>query len=194
MRLFVAIDISESTRAVIPQVRAAIERSAGSAARPPRITWVREAIAHVTLRFVGEVDEAQAFATAAALSPPLELTPFDVEWRTLGVFPPGRSGLRAPRAIWIGASAGADALTDLAALVNQRIAPVVGHGADRPYSPHLTVGRVKDPGRGVAWADALAAAIPAPTRTRVDRVTLYQSQLSPRGPTYTAITVAALRG
>ena len=194
MRLFVAVDISDETRAAIAEVRTAIERVFSGAPRPPRITWVREASAHVTVRFIGEVDDATARAAAAALAPELELAPFDVEWTSLGIFPPGRAGLRSPRAIWIGASSGVEALNALATVVNHRLAPIIGEGSERSFTAHLTVGRVKLPGKGVAWAEAIDTVRPRPTRSRVDRVTLYQSQLSSRGPTYTAIAAAVLRG
>jgi 2'-5' RNA ligase len=194
MRLFVAVDISDETRAAIAAVRTALERAVSAAPRPPRITWVREASAHVTVRFIGEVDETTARAAAAALTPGLELAPFDVEWTTLAVFPPGRAGLRSPRAIWIGATAGVEALSALATVVNHRLAPIVSEGGERSFTAHLTVGRVKLPGKGVAWADVIDGARPPPTRSRVDRVTLYQSQLSSRGPTYTAIAAAELCG
>ena len=187
MRLFVAVGISDETRAAMRAARTAIEAAVTRAPVPPRLTWVQESTAHVTLRFIGEVDDDTAGETASALAEPLGLSPFEVEWTTLGVFPPGRAGLRSPRAIWMGASSGADALAHVAQVVNLRLTPVVGAGGDRPFRAHLTLARVKLPGKGVPWLEALEEARPAPTRSRIDRVTLYRSQLSSRGPTYTAI-------
>jgi 2'-5' RNA ligase len=193
VRLFVAADISDATREAMRRARAAIEAEIAGARVPPRITWVRDAAAHVTLRFIGEVADDAAHTAATALTTPLGMSPFDVEWGTIGVFPPGRAGLRHPRTIWFGASRGAQALVALAAVVNDRLDAVLGPGDDRRETPHLTLGRVRLPGKGVAWPDVLEKAQPQPTDSHVDRVTLYCSELSPRGPTYTAICTAKFR-
>jgi RNA 2',3'-cyclic 3'-phosphodiesterase len=192
VRLFVAADISDSTRQAMRRARAAIERAIAAARTPPRIAWVRDDVAHVTLRFIGEVSDDDAQRIAAALTPPLDVAPFEVEWSQVGVFPPGRGGLRQPRTIWLGASRGADALVALAAAVDDRLRPLVPSD-DRRHTPHLTVARVKMPGKGLAWADVLDAARPEPTTSTVTHVTLYRSQLSSRGPTYTAICTADFR-
>jgi 2'-5' RNA ligase len=192
VRIFVAADVSDETRAAMHAVRLAIEGVVATVPVPPRVTWVKPSAAHVTVRFIGEVDEDVARAIGSALAAPLPLPPFDVQWATVGVFPHGRAGLRAPRAIWIGASDGAASFSALADAVNQRLEPIVGRGDDRPYSPHLTIGRVKFPGRHAPWAEALAAAGLQPTRSRIDHVTLYRSQLSSRGPTYTSICEVTL--
>ena len=158
------------------------------------MTWVKDGLAHVTLRFIGEVPEDVAERAASALTKPLPMGSFDVEWTEIGVFPRGPRGLRSPRAIWLGTSLGSDALVALAAAVDRRLTPIVGAGDNRGHTPHLTLGRVKLPGKGVRWADALTAARPAPVVSRVDHVTLYRSQLSSSGPTYTAMVQSLLDG
>lgn len=194
MRLFVAADISGDTRAAMRTARAAIDAALASAIVSPRITWVKDHAAHVTLRFIGEVQDDVAQRAAAALAAPLPLARFDVEWTEIGVFPPGRSGLRHPRALWLGASRGGDRLSALAAAVDERLRRVVGQGGDRAHTPHVTLGRVKVNGKGVSWADILTAARPAPTLSRIDHATLYRSELSSRGPTYTAVVRCELAG
>ena len=187
-----AAEISDDARAAMRAARAAIETAIARASVPPRITWVNDGAAHVTLRFIGEVPEDVAERAASALAAPLPMAPFEVEWTEIGLFPPGRSGLRSPRAVWLGASRGGDALIALAAAVDGRLAPVVGAGDDRAHTPHVTLGRVKRPGKGVPWADVLTAARPKPVASRVDHVTLFHSQLSSRGPTYTAVVRSML--
>jgi len=194
VRLFVAADISDDTRSAMRTARAVIETALASVTIPPRIAWVKDDAAHVTLRFIGEVLEEAGERVAAALAAPLPMAPFDVEWTEIGVFPPGRSGLRQPRALWLGAARGGDALAALAAAVDARLTPVVGAGENRAHTPHLTLGRVKVHGTGVSWADVLAAARPAATRSHIDHATLYRSQLSSRGPTYTALVRSPLAG
>jgi 2'-5' RNA ligase len=141
----------------------------------------------VSLRFIGEVSEDQATALAAELEKGIALRPFDVEWGRVGTFPGGR----APRVVWIGATAGAAALVTLASMVAVRLDPIIGSSDSRPFKPHVTICRVRVPGR-VDWPNILSSVKFEPTITRVDHVTLYRSRLSPQGPTYTQLTRIAL--
>jgi 2'-5' RNA ligase len=187
MRLFVAVDIDEGTRAQLAPAREAVQRVVIEARVPPRITWTKDDSAHVTVRFIGEVPEHAAQAIVEALSAGLDVPPFETCWDR-----PGSFGGRIPRVIWVAPSSGLEAFARLAANVDARLEPLVGPGQSRPFKPHLTLGRVRDPGRAVDWTRALAAIRFEPAPTRVDHVTLYQSRLSPKGSTYTALCKVGL--
>lgn len=190
MRLFVAVDLDDQTRAQLAAARDAIRDAIEQAPVPPRVTWVKDEAAHVTVRFIGEVADAAAPAVQAAVARGFGIPPFDVRWQSLGTFPGGRR----PRVLWLGpgGAEAIDAMRRLAREVNERLEPLVGPAESRPFTPHVTIGRVKDPGRGVAWAQAMARVVWTPTTTYVDHVTLYVSRLSPKGPTYTALRRAPL--
>lgn len=188
MRLFVAADVGDRTRAQIRAIREQLIPELAASRRAPRVTWVREDGAHVTLRFIGEVSDECGAEVKAALSPDLALGPFQVRWDRVGTFPGGRS----PRVLWIGASSGGEQLAELARLVDERLSSVVGPGESRPFKAHLTVGRIKEPGRFV-WAEAVSRLDIEPSVTRVDHVTLYRSRLSPKGPTYTEMLRTPLK-
>lgn len=188
MRLFVAADVSADTRAHLRRARELIEQ-----ALPPRgapaLTWVSEHAAHVTLRFIGETAAAAAERLYAALLPPVALAPFDTRWGTLGSFPGGRR----PRVIWLGALEGEGSLSALASLVAARLEPIVGAGEARRFHPHLTLARVRDPGR-VDWRRLLGDSDAGVSRSRIDQVTLYRSRLSPKGAAYEALLRTPLEG
>lgn len=187
MRLFVAIDISESTRAQLREVRHALERRLAAAGRAPRVTWVADDAAHVTVRFIGEVPDATADRVRAALRTPFAQAPYDLVFSGTGAFP----NSRRPRVVWIGALHGHEQSAELAAAVNQRLNPVVGQGEARPFRAHLTVARVKE-SVPFEWDVALRNVKGGRTVSRIDHVTLYQSKTSPKGPTYTALCVTPL--
>ncbi len=189
MRLFIAIDIDEQTRAQLDAVRVAMQAALDKAAAPPRVAWVKDAAAHVTLRFIGEVPDALAAAIQGVIVSGVDLPAFEVRWGCLGRFPHRGT----PRALWVGPVQGGEELVALGHAVNDRLAPLIGPGEARPLTPHLTLGRVKEPGKGVDWARVLDAATWRPTTTRIDRVVLYVSRLSPKGPTYTALCAGGLR-
>lgn len=193
MRLFIAVDVSDEIRA-----RAvALRREAG--ARDPRLEhllrWVAPEHLHLTLRFLGELGAEAAGLVEAALTPPLAAAPFAWRLGGLGWLP----GPTRPRVLVGRVGDGVDLFAALQAEVEARVrrAAVVA-GETRPFLAHLTLARVRE-GRApeVARAgDALSGLagfddVPA---ARVDSVTLYESTLSPRGPTYASLARVPLAG
>jgi 2'-5' RNA ligase len=187
MRLFVAVYIDDRTRAQLRAAREAIQSVVDRARVPPRLTWVKDESAHVTMRFIGEASESTAAKIEQALTTPWALAPFDVRWERLGAFP----NARRPRVLWVG-PAFAEDLARLAAAVSGKVDPLIGAGEARPFTPHVTLARVKDAGKAVEWSRALDARRWVTTVTRVDHVTLYLSRPSSKGPTYTALCKAHL--
>ncbi len=202
MRLFVAVDVGDAVRAEAARVIQAISDRIAAVRTPPKITWVKPAALHVTLRFIGEVDDAAVPSLCERLAPPFALAPFAVEWRGLGAFPSARQ----PRALWLGVVAGGASLGALEAEVTRRLVGTVD-AQPRPLLPHLTLGRIKMAGAGVDWPKILQAIEVRGARSAVDRVTLYRSELSQRprhklraapggvegrGPHYTGLVSAPL--
>ena len=186
-RLFVAVDVGDAVRAEAARVIQVISEKIEAVKTPPKITWVKPASLHVTLRFIGEVDEAEVPALCERLAPPIPVAPFDVEWRGLGAFPSDRH----PRALWLGVIAGGGQLGELEAEVTRRWLGTVDPEA-RPLLPHLTLGRIRMAGAGVDWPKVLRAVEVRGARSVVDRVTLYRSERSQRGPHYTGLVSAPL--
>lgn len=167
------------------RLAAAIERLRPHAAD---VAWVAPGNLHVTLKFLGQVDEARAPALADALYATLAgQRAFDVAVRGLGAFPsPTR-----PRVLWAGLD---DATGALAAVARRVDACCGGLGfprETREFAAHVTLGRVREPRRQPALADALARAAGF-GRVRVARVSLMRSELSPRGARYSELAAAPL--
>jgi 2'-5' RNA ligase len=206
VRLFVAVEVGDELRSEASRVRSTVEAELQRTCKElPRIVWVAPSLLHVTLRFLGDVDDALLPRIERALAPPMPVAPFDVEWRGLGTFP----GPRDPRALWIGAVRGADRLGELEAEVSRRLSIVRESGAEspdmqhllraldeesRPFRAHVTLGRVKSRGAGADWRQVLEAAEVRGARSRVDHVALLRSTQSPRGPAYTPVVTSMLAG
>jgi 2'-5' RNA ligase len=183
LRLFVAVDIDEATREQLRVARATLEQWLERVRLPPRMTWVKPEVAHVTVRFIGEMTESAVRPIQDALAG-VVIAPFEVTWQIAGTF----GGTKHPKVVWVAPSAGVAAFVELAERVNAALDPVIGPPDERRFRPHLTISRVREPGRGVDWAEAIAALRFVPSPMLVDHVTLYQSRLSPKGPTYTALS------
>ncbi|MBI2157172.1 MAG: RNA 2',3'-cyclic phosphodiesterase [Candidatus Rokubacteria bacterium] len=166
---------------------AAIERLRGTARG---VAWVAPENLHLTLKFLGSVDETGLAALTSALTSAVTgLAAFDAEVIGLGAFPTPAH----PRVLWAGIADGAGALVDVAGRVEAALAALGFPPDERPFSPHVTLGRLREPRRDPALAEALAAgAGRAFGRTRVGRVSLMRSDLSPRGARYTELAGIAL--
>jgi 2'-5' RNA ligase len=163
------------------------ERLAGleAALRPglrSRTVWPRPGNGHVTLRFLGAVEEDRVAALGRALGG-LAFAPFALGLAGAGRFPPRG----AARVLWVGVEPGAAELAALAAGIDAALAPLGFGPRERPYRPHLTLCRVKADG-GDAWDAVLEkiARVSWPVHG-VDAFTLWRSVPGPDGPKYTAL-------
>ncbi len=188
MRLFVAVEIDRAVARELARVAGELRTRLEAQAARARMTWVAADRLHFTIRFIGEVDEAHSATIMAALEAPFQTPAFDLTVGGMGVFPPKGP----PRVIWAGVAAGRDEMASVEQEVNRRLATCGIEPDARDYSPHLTLARVRDPDglRTRDIADNLSD--DEIGTTRVDAITLFQSHLSPKGPTYVALQRTAL--
>jgi 2'-5' RNA ligase len=188
MRLFIAVELAADTVRAATRVSTALRRETGSHLRA---TWVAPDNMHLTVRFIGHVDDGRVPGLLEALTPPLDMPEFDVELGACGMFPPSGS----PRVIWIGLTLGLLPLTAMHAEFDRRLMPFGFEPETRPFSAHLTLARVKDAprGMGAALRETLRAVTPSAPRSHITRATIFQSHLSSKGPRYEALATVACR-
>ncbi|MFH1103880.1 MAG: RNA 2',3'-cyclic phosphodiesterase [Actinomycetota bacterium] len=172
-RVFVAVPLDEETRHRLAHlVRTRVAVMPGRAVPPEN--W------HLTLRFLGEIDDVQLDRLRAALDA-ADLGPaFQVRWGTLGAFPrPSRAGV-----LWIGLEGDPDPLHSLSEGVDEAL-EVAGHAPeDRPFRPHLTICRMR-PEEDVRSVVGDGAPLGVPMR--VDRVAVFESRLGRGGAKYAVL-------
>jgi RNA 2',3'-cyclic 3'-phosphodiesterase len=188
MRVFVAVDIGDAVRREAARVMAVLQSKLEAAKTPPKVTWVKPAALHVTIRFLGEIESGEVERIAPLLAPPIRVAPFDVRWRGIGTFPNNRH----PRALWLGVINGAAQLAAIEAEISRRLTGAAVPLEDRALLPHLTLGRVKMAGAGIDWPKLLQSAEVRHATSHIDRVTLYQSRLTQYAPNYTELVSAPL--
>ena len=184
MRLFIAIELPEPLAAALRTYALALAKQV-----PPRVVkWVDADNMHLTLVFLGEtppdkVRLVQAVMNVAAAAHP----PFTLHPTQLGCFP----SQARPRTIWGGLGGDLQVAQSLKKTLDAGLEPLGWEPEKRPFAPHLTLGRVKDEGRGrvsLNWGEAIKA-----EPFRVTAIHLIESQLQPAGPLYTIIHTALLR-
>jgi 2'-5' RNA ligase len=184
IRAFIAVEIDPQ---VIRRISAAIDQL------KPQIFGVRWTAAenfHLTLKFLGDVEEARIDPIGAALEDHLHLFPrFSINAKGLGVFP----DMRRSRVLWVGLAA-----SELASLASELQSTLerFGFAAEtRSFTPHLTIGRWRQINRAPkslgpsleSWKDYPFGA------TNVNEVILFQSLLNPRGAVHTRLKTVTLR-
>lgn len=183
MRLFVAIEVGADVQRRVADVIDEFKRRLSRSAPRARVSWVAPDRAHITVHFIGEVEADTADRIRAALEPPLAARAFDLTIAGTGVFPArGR-----PRVLWAGISRGVDQARAVEREVVSRLAPKAGGPVPEAFHPHLTLGRIRQaPGlRTSAVTEGLTGVVFGVVH--VSAVTLFESRLTPAGPTYVAL-------
>ena len=163
MRAFWAIPLPDALRRELHGIAAGV---GGLRAQKPETI-------HLTLRFLGEIEDPQPVAEAAQ-AVAARHDPFTLALRGLGVFPHPR----APRVFWVGAGRGREAAQALAEDLSAALQPLGFEPERRPWRVHVTLGRFRRPPR-------LPADLLDPERdfgdVRAERMVLFSSTLTPTG-------------
>lgn len=169
VRTFLAIPLSEEVRREAGRIRGRLAEAL------PRVRWAAPETLHLTLKFFGDVPEesleriGEVVLSVGRLQPP-----FRVEFVGVGAFPsPAR-----PRVFWLGVKG--DALPPFHAALEEALAAIGIPRDDRPFSPHLTLGRSRDRTAAPralldAYREATCGAL------LVDKIVLFESRLHPSG-------------
>jgi 2'-5' RNA ligase len=189
MRLFVAIDVGPAIASAAGGIVEELKVRAAKLAPRAKVTWIPPNRIHLTVRFIGHVDDAQHRKIASVLEPALSIHAFDLRIRGAGAFP--KSG--PPRAIWCGVSDGLEQLQGVEQEVTGRLKTIGVQPENRPFSPHLTLARVRE-AHGLRSSTLLETVRDRDLgTTRVEAITLFESRLSSKGPTYVSLQETTLR-
>lgn len=177
MRAFFCIELEDGVKEGLDGVIQSLKRDEGW--RATRVGWVRRENLHITLKFLGEVaPELVEDLRLAAEVVSEGIEPFKLELDRLGAFPsPER-----PRVIWAGSSAPPEEILQLYERLEGELHSLGFPREGRPYTPHVTLGRVK--GRGRVTIGWLGEAEPFHFTAEATGITLMESRLTPGGALY----------
>ena len=185
MRLFVSVDLPEDLAAGIERVQARFEDASG-------LDPVDPTRAHVTLKFLGEVDAERLPDVEDALDRAVEsvdVAPFDATVAGLGVFP----SLSYISVVWVGVEDDGQ-LTRLHDAVEREFVERGFDPEDHDFTPHVTVGRVRHAGGKEVIQRVVEEDSPTVGTMRVGSVALTESTLTDEGPAYRTVRRVPLRG
>jgi 2'-5' RNA ligase len=178
LRCFIAVRIAEPVKKAVSEAVAALKNSGAD------VKWVQEENIHITLKFLGSTDESLIGAITESLRGRIaSCRPFSVRIAGTGYFPAGRR----PRVVWAG-------IEDEGALLNlqkdvEKVMAAFGYPEEgRPFSPHLTIGRVRSDKRMTEMLKRLDSFREADFgEMEISGITLMKSELRPAGAEYSSL-------
>ncbi|MFH1379856.1 MAG: RNA 2',3'-cyclic phosphodiesterase [bacterium] len=186
MRLFIGIRITDE---IIQKI---IDIQEKLSAPDLRVKWVEPYNLHVTLKFIGEVDETIRGVIENIMQGICrKQKPFNLSFQGLGVFP----NLQSPRIIWAGIGDGGEHLQALAEKLNDTFAILNVPMEQWQYTGHLTIGRVKGK-QGIGSLFQFLRTLPDESlgSIKVNNMELIESKLSSSGPDYVVLKKVDLGG
>jgi 2'-5' RNA ligase len=182
VRLFVGVELSDEMKAAAAAAAKRLQAALKRARLRVEARWVPPENLHVTLWFIGEVNDERAARISAALKMPFQVSPFTLRAGGLGAFP--SSG--PARIFWLGLTNGAQSLAQLHAQLATRLVPLGCEPERRQYSAHVTIARVKavPPASSSEIRQLLAKTRAEAGSTTISAATLFRSRTSPQGATY----------
>lgn len=201
IRAFLAVEVSQSLRTELATVQQELKRSLEEKMQGgTRISWAQPASIHLTLKFLGDMDEQVIDPLRAALEETIgSQVAVTVPLERLGAFP----FPQAPRVLWVGPlekwEKGTDAkrVAEIHDAIEQVCEGLHFLRETRPFSPHLTLARIKMGERHVGAALAKSGMLDFPVVVgsfAIESVVLMQSELKPTGSVYTKLWDVRLRG
>ncbi|HEX5973334.1 MAG TPA: RNA 2',3'-cyclic phosphodiesterase [Gemmatimonadaceae bacterium] len=186
MRLFLALELPSAAAEEIAAATAPLREA------EPGLAWVPAHKLHLTLKFLGDGDDARA----AALSQMLDRVaaqhrPFEMTLAGVGAFP----NFRRPRVVWMGVDG--DSRLELLHHDVEIAAEQAGYELEgRPFRPHVTLARVREPlpAERVRALARVARGIDHASTEYVDRLTLFDSVAGDSGAHYRRLHAATLGG
>ncbi len=183
MRIFIAIEIPPSVKTALASLQTELRRAAAD------VGWTKPENMHLTLRFLGEVEEARLGEVSRVCDEAAAtVSSFTLRLSGAGVFP----NFRQPRVLWAGVAGEIETAAKLQAQLEKVLVARGFPPEDKPFKPHLTIGRVKTP-RNARQVAALAEIQSLPELAfEVSEIVLIKSELHPAGARYTALAKSKL--
>ncbi|MGD2093463.1 MAG: RNA 2',3'-cyclic phosphodiesterase [Phycisphaerales bacterium] len=182
MRVFIAIDIGEQIRKALDKLQDELRGKAD--VKKGDVKWVSPQSIHLTLKFLGEIKDQEVVEICNITKEVADRhSGFELNVGTVGFF-----GGKSARVLWVGTGQRCDNLLQLQSDLEQQLDLAGWPKETRKFSGHLTLCRVRNSRAGIKLAqmtegykDFELGTMPA------DSVTVYQSQLTSKGPIYTVL-------
>ncbi len=184
MRLFIAIEVPADIEHIFSDAQNELKRTNAD------IKWVDPKNIHLTLKFLGHVDDNKV--------PDIKMLMdnlaknyhiFTSSLFKIGAFP----DINYPRAIWIGVDKNCSLVEEIAKKLEEQLSTMGFQKEKRSYAAHFTLGRTRSEKNRDSLREKLTSIEITQAEFGINSLTLFKSQLTPRGPIYTRIHTSGLK-
>ena len=185
IRSFIAIEIPPPLKSRMEEIQRELRRTDAD------VKWVRPEAVHLTLKFLGAIRQEEVEKISLALAPVVAgEESFEVRVQGMGCFPNPRN----PRVVWLGVDRGKENLAFLQKAIEKKMSELSFPAEGRPFSPHLTLGRVRSPKGKAGLTQALEKHQGVEIGIfQAREVILFRSELRPAGAVYTKLMEFPMR-
>ena len=183
MRTFIAIELPSEIKAALASLQTELRRAGAD------VSWTRPENIHLTLKFLGEVDERRiGEVEKVCVASAEEFQSFTLRLNETGVFP----NARQPRILWAGLAGEIEKTVEMRKRLDDGLSLIGFEREEKDFRPHLTIGRVKSNSK-IRELLALAGASQVPALSFVvTEIVLMKSELHPAGARYTPVARVSL--
>jgi 2'-5' RNA ligase len=181
MRVFIAIPLNTETHDELSALQDKLRNASAD------VKWTQPDCIHLTLKFLGEVDEKKLEAVKSALLETAKKhSSFAIQLSHVGAFP----RLSYPRVIWIGIDEGQKESKALQCDIEEALENLSFKKENREFTPHLTLGRLRSNNNKQRLIELLGKEkdFASNSKVPVKKIVLFQSTLTPKGPIYTVLS------
>ncbi|MBI4810629.1 MAG: RNA 2',3'-cyclic phosphodiesterase [Ignavibacteriales bacterium] len=184
IRTFIAFDTPDPIKKEMSQLQMELKNSNAD------VKWEVESKFHVTIKFLGNIDESILQKVIDHCQSIVESSPrFDVVYQTLGCFP----NKKHPRVIWIGCQNENGVLQKLKISLDKALLPLGFKIEDRAFHPHITLGRVRTP-KGIQNLTPMLENLNfEPRKASINEILIMKSILKSEGSIYSILKTIHLQ-
>jgi RNA 2',3'-cyclic 3'-phosphodiesterase len=186
MRTFIAVELDKAVRDRIVRLREMVSLTG------PAVKWVEPENLHITLFFLGEVEDTAVPSVCREVNDLVErLSAFELSIERVGCFP----NKHRPHIIWLGVGQGSDELCQIHESLEPRLLQLGCYRREeRKYRPHVTLGRIRS-GRDSEYVGKELTRFQdwQGGRTLVRELLVLRSELTPQGPSYSVMARGRMR-
>lgn len=188
MRTFIAIELPQEVKDSLSQLQNQLKTTGAD------VKWVEPQNIHLTLKFLGDIDEEKLDKVKTILEDTAKNKHnYLLRLSSVGAFPK----INYPRVIWVGADLGDNETREIAKILEEKISTIGIPKENRPFSSHITIGRVKSSLNRQKLVQNLDASVNKLSGRNlefwVNKITLFKSTLTPKGPLYEALKEVNLK-
>jgi len=188
MRAFIAIELPQQIKDCLSKLQSKLKSANAD------VKWVDPQNIHLTLKFLGEINDEQLTRISEALETVANgMQQFPVRLSVLGAFPK----IDYPRVIWVGIDKGDSQIKDIAEELDKKIEKIGIPKEDKEFSSHITIGRLKSASNRTNLVQDLISLENKLGGENLEflvaKITLFKSTLVPLGPIYEVLKIANLK-